>query len=86
MTSAAEGRLERVLSRVGDLPAMPGTVAEVLRLADDPDADMNKIGDVLQRDPGLTAKILRVAMGLKQQRLPENFADQSQAQVRWHLQ
>jgi HD-like signal output (HDOD) protein len=61
MTSALESRLERILSRVGDLPAMPATAAEVLRLADDPDTDMNQIGDALQRDPGLTAKILRVS-------------------------
>lgn len=61
MATEVEAKLERVLARVGDLPAMPETVAEVLRLADDPDVEMGKIGDVISRDPALTAKILRVS-------------------------
>lgn len=61
---------DRVIESVGDLPAMPEIVAEVLRMTADPDTAMGEVSDVIQRDPGLTAKILRVSnspyYGMKQ--------------------
>ncbi|MBI4556527.1 MAG: HDOD domain-containing protein [Candidatus Hydrogenedentes bacterium] len=63
-------RLERVVSRAGDLPAIPEVVADVLRLTSDPTTAMAEIGETVQRDPALTAKILRVSnspyYGMKQ--------------------
>jgi len=54
-------RIHRVLERVADLPAMPELVSEVLRVTDDPDADMQEVCARIERDPSLTAKILRVS-------------------------
>ena len=65
-----EKTAEKLLANVGDLPAMPEVVSEVLRLTDDPDTAMAQVSDVIQRDPALTAKILKVSnspyYGMKQ--------------------
>jgi HD-like signal output (HDOD) protein len=55
---------------VGDLPAMPAVVAEVLEMTGDPNSQMADVSRSLQSDPALTAKILRVSnssyYGMKQ--------------------
>lgn len=53
--------LEKVLQRVGDLPAMPEVVAEAVDLMSRPDSDMAQIAEIIGRDPALTAKLLKVA-------------------------
>ncbi len=53
--------VDKVVAIVGDLPAMPAIVSEVLDMTQDPDVPMSDIGDLIQRDPGLTAKILRIS-------------------------
>lgn len=62
--------IEQVIERVGDLPAIPSMVAEVLRMTDDPLVDMADVTEVIERDPAMTAKILRVSnspyYGMKQ--------------------
>ncbi|MBN2307326.1 MAG: HDOD domain-containing protein [Candidatus Hydrogenedentes bacterium] len=66
----ASANLKLVVDRAGELPAVPEIVAQVLRLTDDPRVDMSRMGDVIQRDPALTAKILKISnsayYGLKQ--------------------
>lgn len=62
--------IEEIIQRVGDLPAIPEVVAEVLRMTDDPLVDMTEVTQVIERDPAMTAKILRVSnspyYGMKQ--------------------
>lgn len=62
--------VEKVIARVGDLPAMPALVAQVLRLTDDPTTAMSEVSAALETDPAMTAKILRVSnssyYGMKQ--------------------
>jgi len=62
--------VDRVIARVGDLPAMPAHVAEVMEVTDDPAVEMSEISDRIERDPALAAKILQVSnspyYGLKQ--------------------
>lgn len=53
--------VEKVVAHVGDLPAMPAVVSEVLDLTDDPAVSMARLSTLIQRDPALTAKILRVS-------------------------
>jgi putative nucleotidyltransferase with HDIG domain len=53
--------VERVLSKVKDLPAAPAVVGEVLRIAEDPKSGMHELSGAVERDPGLTAKLLRVS-------------------------
>jgi HD-like signal output (HDOD) protein len=52
---------EQVIEGIGDLPAMPSIVSQVLHLMEDPLADMNAVCAVLQNDPALAAKILRIS-------------------------
>ena len=62
--------VDRIIARVGDLPAMPAVVSEVLRVTDDPATAMSEVSSIVQADPALTAKILRVSnssyYGMKQ--------------------
>lgn len=53
--------LDATLSRVGDLPAMPGVVAEVLRITQDPSSSMSDVTRCIESDPALTAKVLRLS-------------------------
>lgn len=49
------------LSRSENLPALPQVVGAVLALADDPAASPKALEKILERDTGLSAKLLRVA-------------------------
>lgn len=53
--------LKEVLNRIGELPAMPATVADVLRLTDDPLVEMDDVSKAIEGDPALSAKILQVS-------------------------
>ena len=43
------------------LPTPPGVATQIVQLANDPEADMNRISQVLAMDPAITTKILRIA-------------------------
>lgn len=49
------------MRRVGDLPALPLIVTEVMQITDDPSATLTQISECIQQDPALTAKILKVS-------------------------
>ncbi len=53
--------LRRQLESCHNLPSPPGVASKIIRLANDPEADMTRIADVLALDPAITAKILRIA-------------------------
>ena len=55
-----ESPLELMLARCGQLYTLPAVATEVLRLTDQPGIDAKDIRDCVQRDPALTAKLLRV--------------------------
>ena len=57
------------------LPSPPGVATQIISLANDPEADMNKIAKVLAMDPAITTKILRIANSpmYAQQRKTENL-------------
>jgi len=44
-----------------NLPTPPGVATKIIRLANDPEADMTRIAEVLALDPAITTKILRIA-------------------------
>lgn len=54
-------KLEKVISRIGELPTMPETAAEVIRLTGDPEVDIGEVGEVIHRDAALAAEILKVS-------------------------
>lgn len=62
--------LQSVIQKVGELPAMPAVVSDVLRLTEDPKVEMGKVGKIIEGDPAMTAKILKVSnssyYGMKQ--------------------
>lgn len=49
------------MSTMGDLPALPSVVSEVMSMTDDPSMGMDRISGQIERDPALTAKILRIS-------------------------
>ncbi len=61
MSFDRQENLERVLENVGELPGMPEVLADVLRLMNDPRAEMHRIGATIERDPALAARLLRVS-------------------------
>lgn len=58
---SVDHRIERIVERVGDLPAVPEVVSQAIKLTDDPNVSMSSVADLIQRDPALSAKILRVS-------------------------
>jgi HD-like signal output (HDOD) protein len=48
------------IRKVGSLPSAPTVAVEVLRLAQDQEVSLTEIGTVIELDPALTAKILKV--------------------------
>lgn len=49
------------MARSENLPVLPQAVSSVLKLADDPDSSPRDLEKVIERDPAITAKVLRVA-------------------------
>lgn len=54
-------QLEKVVSRVGELPAIPAVVTEVMELTSDPDVSVSAVSSLIERDPVLTAKLLKLS-------------------------
>lgn len=67
---AVSDELQRVIAMVGELPAMPAVVSEVLRITEDPKVEMTRVSRVIESDPAMAAKILKVSnssyYGMKQ--------------------
>ncbi len=49
------------LIAVESIPPLPGAAAELLALATDPDVDIAKLAEVIERDPPLTARLIGIA-------------------------
>jgi diguanylate cyclase (GGDEF)-like protein len=54
-------KLKAELEACKTLPSPPGVATQIIALANDPEADMNRIANVLAVDPAITTKILRIA-------------------------
>jgi diguanylate cyclase (GGDEF)-like protein len=53
--------LERRLKLLIDFPSPAGVAAQVVNVANDPDADLGRIAQVISLDPAISAKMLRTA-------------------------
>ena len=53
--------VERLVLDLSDLPALPSVVSEVMSLTEVPNVSMERIGAQIEKDPVLTAKILKVS-------------------------
>lgn len=54
-------RVKRDIEEFHELPALPVTSAQILRLAADPMANARQLASIIEQDPGLSAQVLRYA-------------------------
>lgn len=57
----SERMIDDILRRVGDIPPLPAIATKVLSMVNDPDVDVTDLVSVIEKDQGLTAKVLRVS-------------------------
>ncbi len=53
--------VNNIVTHIGDLPAIPAVVSEVLQMTDTPNTTIAEMSEKIQQDPALTAKILRIS-------------------------
>ncbi|NCC50994.1 MAG: HDOD domain-containing protein [Spartobacteria bacterium] len=51
----------RQIEKADNLPTLPGILTELMKVVDDPNSSARKIANVIEHDPALTARILKVA-------------------------
>jgi len=56
-----DGQLLSRLSRCTQLPSPPGVAADIIDLANDPDASLGDVAEAVSIDPALSTKLLRLA-------------------------
>jgi len=54
-------KFKKKIKSVNDLPTLPTVAMEVMKLVNDPESSMMDIVDVIQQDPALTTKILKIS-------------------------
>ena len=54
-------KLERLLRGAPNLPSLPGVAVELLKECRRPEVDIDRVCDLLTRDPALSAKVVSVA-------------------------
>ncbi len=54
-------QIQKLLLEIDELPSIPETLMEILRVLDDPDSGPSDLGDVVRLDAPLMARILRLA-------------------------
>jgi len=53
--------LEQIVSRAGELPAIPGIVSEVMHLTADPNVSISDVSKLIERDPVMTSRLLKLS-------------------------
>ena len=53
--------MKRILAVVGDLPPIPAVAGRVMEIAADPESSAEDMREVIEQDPALAARILKVA-------------------------
>jgi putative nucleotidyltransferase with HDIG domain len=70
--------LKEIVSRIDSLPTLPATYIELVQELETEDSSIEKIGDIISKDIGLTTKILKMVnssfFGLRQQITAPNKA------------
>ncbi len=52
--------IKRLISRLSVLPSLPSLYAEIVAELKSPDASIRRVGEIIAKDPGMTAKILQL--------------------------
>lgn len=53
--------IEKINNDTLVLPTLPAIALKVRKAADDPNVNLNKMGDVIEQDPSLSARIIKIA-------------------------
>jgi putative nucleotidyltransferase with HDIG domain len=61
----ADGSLRGLVSQQELLPSLPAMYLEVVKALDGPDPSLAKVGQIIARDPGMTAKLLQVTQSAR---------------------
>lgn len=61
MATAEKARLDEVMLKSIELPVLPATTQKVLGLMSDPDVSIEKVKRLIESDPGLATRILKIA-------------------------
>jgi HD-like signal output (HDOD) protein len=56
----ADEATRRVIAAIGELPTMPSTYTTLMAALDDPEASLDKIAGIVQRDMAVVAKVLQL--------------------------
>ncbi len=56
----ADKSLKQAISRIDSLPSLPALYLEIMKEVESPYSSMHKIGEIISRDIGMTAKILQL--------------------------
>ena len=67
-----------IIDRIHTVPSLPEVVTQVVRLVNSPDSNANMVGEIMMKDPGMAAKILRMVNSVFYG-LPEPVHDLNQA-------
>ena len=62
--------MNEIVERIHTIPTLPEVVNKLIKMVNDPDVDAHRIGNLVSKDPGIAAKMLRmvnsVYYGLKE--------------------
>ncbi len=58
--SFANERLKIIVGQLGDLPPLPATYSKLSTMTQDPEVSMDAVAAVVERDPAITAAVLRI--------------------------
>ncbi len=56
----ADGATRRVIAAIGELPALPSTYAALVEALDNPEATLDQVGAIVERDVAVAAKVLQL--------------------------
>jgi HD-like signal output (HDOD) protein len=55
------GRYQRIVENIQQLPALPAIVSKLISVVNSPDTSAEDAADLIEKDPALTTKVLRLA-------------------------
>jgi len=55
-----QGALSSIVTKIDSLPSIPAVYAEVIDELQSPDVSIQKVGEIMSKDPGMTSKVLQL--------------------------
>lgn len=60
ITPHGEREIERLLTRINEVSTLPDMLHQIIQVANNPAADAHELSRVIERDPAVAARVLRV--------------------------